>query len=75
MSSLCAVVRNKDGEYHCPVTFKVFNKHTHITAVKTSGNVYARDAIEQFNIKAKHWHDLMTDEPFKRSDLIDIQVK
>ncbi|EDQ85563.1 uncharacterized protein MONBRDRAFT_34157 [Monosiga brevicollis MX1] len=65
--------KNKDDKYHCPVTFKVFNEHTRITAVKTSGHVYAYEAIDQYNVKAKHWHDLMTDEPFKRSDLIDLQ--
>ena len=30
-------------------------------------------AIEQLNIKAKNWKDLLTDEPFKRSDLITLQ--
>ena len=30
-------------------------------------------AIEQLNIKAKNWKDLLTDETFKRSDLITIQ--
>lgn len=29
------------GQYHCPVTFKVFNENSHIVAVKTTGNVFA----------------------------------
>ncbi|KAG0254100.1 RING-type E3 ubiquitin-protein ligase ppil2 [Mortierella polycephala] len=51
----------------------VFNENTHIVAIKTSGNVYAFDAVERLNIKAKFWKDLMTDEPFTRKDIITIQ--
>ena len=29
------------GDYHCPVTYKVFNDHSHIVAIKTSGNVFS----------------------------------
>ena len=32
--------KNAAGEYHCPVLNKVFTEHTHILAVKPSGNVY-----------------------------------
>lgn len=65
--------KNNDGKYHCPVTFRVFNENTVIMAVKTTGNVYCNEAIEQLNVKAKNWKDLLTDEPFKRSDLITLQ--
>ncbi|XP_072163471.1 RING-type E3 ubiquitin-protein ligase PPIL2-like [Diadema setosum] len=65
--------KNADGKYHCPVTFKVFNNHSHIVAVRTTGNVFCNEAIDQLNIKAKNWKDLLTDEPFKRSDLITLQ--
>ncbi|EGD76699.1 Ppil2 protein [Salpingoeca rosetta] len=65
--------KNADGKYHCPVTFKVFNEHTHISAIATTGNVYAHDAIKEFNIKAKNWNDLLTEEPFKRADIITLQ--
>jgi len=61
-------------EYHCPVTFKVFSDHTHIVAIKTTGNVYAYEAVDRLNIKAKHWKDLLSDEPFTRKDIITIQV-
>ena len=30
-------------------------------------------AIDQLNVKAKHWRDLLTDEPFTRKDIIQIQ--
>jgi peptidyl-prolyl cis-trans isomerase-like protein 2 len=35
--------KNNKGEYHCPVTFKVFTDYTHIVAVRTSGHVYAME--------------------------------
>ncbi len=65
--------RNSKGEPHCPVMFKVFNNSTHIAAVKTTGNVFCYEAIEELNIKPKNWKDLLTDEPFQRKDLIVIQ--
>eukprot|EP00039_Didymoeca_costata_P009638 m.127945 g.127945 ORF g.127945 m.127945 type:complete len:515 (-) comp14554_c0_seq7:653-2197(-) len=65
--------KNTDGKYHCPVTFKVFNENTHIVAVATTGNVYAMEAIQMLNIKAKNWKDLLTDTPFVRKDIIQIQ--
>lgn len=65
--------RNKDGKLHCPISFKTFTESSHIVAVRTSGNVYAMDTVERLNIKPKYWKDLLTDEPFKRKDLIVIQ--
>ncbi|CAH1766449.1 3752_t:CDS:2 [Entrophospora sp. SA101] len=65
--------KNSDDEYYCPATYKVFNDHAHIVAIKTTGNVYSYEAIERLNIKPKYWKDLLTDEPFKRDDLITIQ--
>jgi peptidyl-prolyl cis-trans isomerase-like protein 2 len=65
--------KNEQGEYHCPITFKVFNDNTHIVAIRTSGNVYCWDAIEQLNIKTKNWKDLLTDEKFNRKDIITLQ--
>ena len=70
-SSYCAIAA--DGEYCCPITGKVFTEHTHIVAVKPTGNVYSWDAVEQLNIKPKSWKDLITDEPFTRKDIIEIQ--
>eukprot|EP00043_Microstomoeca_roanoka_P002807 m.40631 g.40631 ORF g.40631 m.40631 type:complete len:524 (-) comp11735_c0_seq1:218-1789(-) len=65
--------KNGEGKYHCPVTFKVFNEHTHIAAIAKTGNVFAYDAIKDFNIKAKNWHDLLTEEEFTRDDIITLQ--
>ncbi|KAI9193420.1 cyclophilin-like domain-containing protein [Polychytrium aggregatum] len=65
--------KNAGDEYHCPVTFKVFNEHTHIVAIKPTGNVYAFEAVEKLNIKTKHWVDLLEDVPFTRKDIITIQ--
>ncbi|CAG8452438.1 8532_t:CDS:10 [Dentiscutata erythropus] len=65
--------KNANDEYHCPATLKVFNDHTHIVAIKTTGNVYAYEAIERLNIKVKNWLDLITEEPFTRKDIITIQ--
>ena len=41
--------------------------------MKTSGHVYATDALETLNIKPRHWKDLLTDKPFTRKDIICIQ--
>ncbi|KAK4057552.1 cyclophilin peptidyl-prolyl cis-trans isomerase Cyp8 [Microbotryomycetes sp. JL221] len=65
--------RNNEGAYHDPVTFKTFNEHTHIVAIKTSGNVFARETVDRLNIKAGFWRDLVSDEPFNRSDIITLQ--
>eukprot|EP00798_Chlamydomonas_sp_ICE-L_P013541 gene13541-19411_t len=65
--------KNTDGEYACPVMGKVFTVHTHIVAIKTSGNVYCWDAVEELCVKPKNWKDLITDEPFTRKDIIQIQ--
>ncbi|KAG1504757.1 hypothetical protein G6F46_001494 [Rhizopus delemar] len=65
--------KNDKDEYFCPVTYKVFSDHTTIAAIKTTGNVFAYDTLEKLNIKAKHWKDLLTDEPFTRKDIIMLQ--
>lgn len=65
--------KNAEGQYHCPVTFKVFNNNSHIVAVKSTGNVFSYEAVEQLNLKAKNFKDLLTDEPFTRKDLVTIQ--
>ncbi|XP_072024376.1 RING-type E3 ubiquitin-protein ligase PPIL2-like [Amphiura filiformis] len=65
--------KNSNGKYHCPVTFKVFTNNSHIVAVKTTGNVFAYEAVEELNIKTKNWKELLTDETFVRKDLIVLQ--
>mmetsp|Transcript_22695 Transcript_22695/g.37513 ORF Transcript_22695/g.37513 Transcript_22695/m.37513 type:complete len:558 (+) Transcript_22695:118-1791(+) len=65
--------KNPEGKYHCPVLFKIFNHHTHIVAIKTSGNVYSYDAVKELNLKTGSLRDLIDDTPFARSDVITIQ--
>lgn len=65
--------KNSEGEFHCPVLDKVFTEFTHIVAIKTTGNVFCYEAIKELNLKTKNWKELLTDEPFKREDIITIQ--
>lgn len=65
--------KNAEGFYHCPVLFKVFNQNTHIVAIRTTGNVFSYEAVEQLNLKAGHFADLVNDQPFTKKDIIDIQ--
>lgn len=65
--------KNSAGKFHCPLTFKIFNENSRIVAIKTSGNVYSAEAIEQFNFKSGNWKDLLTDEAFTKEDVITIQ--
>lgn len=65
--------KNAEGQYHCPVLFKPFTDKSHIVTVKTTGNVFSYEAIEQLNLKPRNWKELLTDESFKREDLITLQ--
>lgn len=65
--------KNAEGHFHCPVLFKNFTKQSHIAAVRTTGNVFSMEAIEQLNIKTKNWTDLLTSDPFERKDIIVLQ--
>ncbi|KAF2724843.1 putative peptidyl-prolyl cis-trans isomerase [Polychaeton citri CBS 116435] len=65
--------KNDDNEYVDPVTFKVFTDNTHIVALKNTSNVFSWDTIERLNIKSKNWKDLVSDEDFKRADIITLQ--
>lgn len=66
---------NKDAEGHwcCPITCKVFNNNTHVVAIKTTGNVFSFDAVNELNIKRKNYVDLLTSEPFSKHDIITLQ--
>ncbi|CAM9979270.1 unnamed protein product, partial [Sphacelaria rigidula] len=66
------ISKNADGKWHCPVTFKVFNDNSRILAIKTSGNVFAAEAVEELNFKAKSWNDLLTGESFTKRDVIKL---
>lgn len=52
----------------------MFTDFSHIVAIKPTGNVYSYDAVEELNIKRKNWKDLIDDTPFKKEDIITIQV-
>eukprot|EP00889_Picochlorum_renovo_P005236 jgi/Picre1/32266/NNA_007612.t1 len=65
--------KNTDNEICCPVLGKVFNDNSRIVAIKGTGNVYSWEAVQELCLKPKNMRDLLTDEPFKRSDIIEIQ--
>ncbi|KAI8928192.1 hypothetical protein BC831DRAFT_397802 [Entophlyctis helioformis] len=57
----------------CPVTFKTLTDNSHIVAIRTSGNVYAYEAVDSLNIRTKNWKDLLSGVPFTRADIITLQ--
>ena len=65
--------KNSKEQFHCPITFKIFNENTHIVFIAKTGNVFSYDAVEQLNIKANFFKDLMTDVAFAKKDIITIQ--
>lgn len=66
--------KNEKGEWHCPVTYKPFSNHSHIVAIRTTGNVYNYEAVQELCIKPKKYKDLMTDESFNgKEDIITLQ--
>ena len=42
-------------------------------AIKATGNVYSFEAVNELNLKIKSFKDLLSDEPFKKSDIITLQ--
>nr|POF18594.1 peptidyl-prolyl cis-trans isomerase-like 2 [Quercus suber] len=66
-------MRNEDGEYVDPVTYKAFTDNTHIVALRNTGNVFSWETVERLNVKAKNLKDLVNDVDFKRSDIITLQ--
>lgn len=67
------MAKNAEGQWHCPVTFKVFTNNSHVVAIRTTGNVFSYDAVNELNIKPKNYVDLLTNEPFTRADIITLQ--
>ncbi|KAJ1966040.1 cyclophilin peptidyl-prolyl cis-trans isomerase Cyp8 [Dipsacomyces acuminosporus] len=65
--------KNTNGDYIDPVSFKQFTEFTKIVANRKSGNVYSWSSVDEFNIRAKNWHDLVTGEPFLQADLVILQ--
>ncbi|OLY79797.1 Peptidyl-prolyl cis-trans isomerase-like 2 [Smittium mucronatum] len=69
---LLTIAKNDNGDYICPVTEKPLNESARIVANKISGQVYPFQTIEEFNIKPRSMRDLITDQPFTKSDLIEL---
>ena len=65
--------KNAKDEYHCPITFKVFNENSQIVCIAKTGNVFSQEAVDELNLKANFFKDLLTDEPFAKKDIILIQ--
>merc|ERR1712050_542179 len=61
------------GKFYCPISHKEFTNKSHIIANRLTGNVYSFEAINELNLKTKNMRDLITNEIYKRSDLITIQ--
>jgi len=53
--------KNADGEYHCPVMNKVFTEHTHIVAIRTTGNVYCHEVM----MLKRSTNEIICFRPFK----------
>jgi len=41
--------------------------------IKTTGNVYSYNAVEELNLKSKNFYDLIDGSKFTRADIITIQ--
>ena len=77
--------KNRDGKIHCPVTFRVFNKQSHIVCVRTDesllsssttsdvANVYEAAAIKELCAGASNLADPISSLSFQRKDVLDIQ--
>ena len=65
--------KNDQGRFHDPVSFKEFGRHSHLVAVRQSGNVFLWDTVQRLNVKAKYMKDLVTDEAFGKTDIITVQ--
>lgn len=76
--------RNAESKIHCPVTFKVFNRHTHIVCIRTDDSMlssskssvgvahcYAYEAIKE--LCTGRLVDPISGIPFSRKDILEIQ--
>lgn len=61
------------GKYIDPVTFKEFQRLSEAVVIKVSGQVYFASTIKDMCLKPGNLVDLVTDEPFKRTDVIKLQ--
>ncbi len=64
--------RNEQGRFHDPVSMREFGQHSHIVAIRQTGNVFLYDTVLRLNIKPKYMRDLVTDQPFTKADIITV---
>jgi len=64
---------NEEGKLWCPVIFKEFSAASHVVANMVTGHVYSMEAVENLNRKQKSFRDLITNDPFKWSDIVNLQ--
>jgi peptidyl-prolyl cis-trans isomerase-like protein 2 len=64
--------RNSEGKYVDPVTLKEFQTASHVVVIMTSGRAYFYDTIKEHNIKQRFWRDLVSDEEFKKIDIVKL---
>lgn len=63
-----------DGALACPALGKPLTDATHVVAIRTTGNVYCRDAVDELCVKAGQLIDLVDGEtPFTKADIITLQ--
>lgn len=65
--------KNAEGEFHCPITYKVFTENSYIIAIKETGNVFSYEAFDELNKRPKNFSDLLTNEKFDPEKIIVIQ--
>lgn len=65
--------RNGEDKIHCPVTMKVFTNHSHVVLNIKSGHIFSYEAVQELNFKNKMFNDLITNEPFKKTDILTLQ--
>ena len=65
--------KDAEGRWVCPSTRKPFTNFSRVVAIKTTGNVFSYDAVEELNIRAQNWKDLLSDAAFAREDILWLQ--
>eukprot|EP00588_Corethron_pennatum_P008370 CAMPEP_0194290662 /NCGR_PEP_ID=MMETSP0169-20130528/41779_1 /TAXON_ID=218684 /ORGANISM="Corethron pennatum, Strain L29A3" /LENGTH=578 /DNA_ID=CAMNT_0039038321 /DNA_START=41 /DNA_END=1773 /DNA_ORIENTATION=+ len=81
----CAAVRDliqlnieKDerDRWQCPILCKPFNDHSRVVAILQgdgTANVYSKEAVDELNVRARNWTDLVTGRSFSKKDVLVLQ--
>ncbi|CAN6659135.1 hypothetical protein TRVA0_031S00848 [Trichomonascus vanleenenianus] len=67
------LTQNDQGNYVDPVSLVEMTVYNTAVCVLTTGYVYLKSTIEEHNYKAKWMYDLMTDEEFTKSDVVELK--